>query len=239
MGVRRRHLRKRGRPEEDEQGTFWRGNAVDMDSRLRVGRVIEKTEEEVAPKIMEQIKRHQPEEKPPAIATDGKGAYRIAMLETWGKVPEYKGTGRPPTLSKPEKDWQYLQIVKKREGSKLVSVTTKVVYGDPNVVKNVLGEHAAHIERTNLTSRQMNGRLVRKTLSFSKELELLKAASALEDALYNFTRPFRTLRVELEERTGQARWQQRTPAMAAGLTDHIWTVKELLTVVLVPLPTNN
>ena len=59
-----------------------------MDTRLRVGRAIAKTEEEVAPQLMEQIKRHQPEEKPPALATDGKGAYREAMLCTWGTVPE-------------------------------------------------------------------------------------------------------------------------------------------------------
>ena len=80
----------------------------------------------------------------------------------------------------------------------------------------------------------MNGRLVRKTLSFSKELRFLKAASALEDALYNFTRPLKTLRVEVEAPSAYLRWQPRTPAMAARLTDHIWTVKELLTVVLVP-----
>ena len=63
---------------------------------------------------------------------------------------------------------------------------------------------------------------------FSKELRLLKATSALEDALSNFTRPLKTLRVELENPSKKARWQRRTPAMAAGLTDHIWTVKELL-----------
>ena len=84
----------------------------------------------------------------------------------------------------------------------------------------------------------MNGRLVRKTLSFSKELRFLKAATALEDALYNFTRPVKTLRVELANPTKQARWQQRTPAMAAGLSDHIWTAKELLHFVLVPSTTN-
>ena len=72
------------------------------------------------------------------------------------------------------------------------------------------------------------------TLSSSKELRLLKAATALEDALYNFTRPVKTLRVELANPTKQARWQQRTPAMAAGLTDHIWTPRELLTTILIP-----
>jgi hypothetical protein len=209
-----------------------------MDTRLRVGRAIAKTEEEVAPQLMQQIKKHQPNEKPPALATDGRGAYREAMLSTWGKVPEYSGHGRPPTRPQPDKDWQYLQVIKKREGSKLVRVTTKVVYGDPEVVKNLLGEHTAYVERTNLTSRQMNGRLVRKTLSFSKELRLLQAASALEDALYNFTRPVKTLRIEVANHSKQPRWQQRTPAMAAGLTDHIWTTKELLHFVLVPLTTN-
>jgi len=161
-----------------------------------------------------------------------------AILKTWGKVPEYSGKGKRPTALKPQKDWHYLQIIKKREGGKLVSVRNKVIYGDPEEVKKVLGEHTAYVERTNLTSRQMNGRLVRKTLSFSKELRFLKAATAIEDALYNFTRLVKTLRVELEEPTRQARWQQRSPAMAAGLTDHIWTVKELLHFVLVPLGIN-
>jgi hypothetical protein len=209
-----------------------------MDTRLRVGRAFAKTEEEVAPQLMQQVKRHAPEAAPPAMATDGKGAYREALLATWGTVPEYAGRGRPPTVPQAGKEWRYLQVIKRREGGKVVSVTTKVIYGDQEEVKKVLGEHTAYVERTNLTSRQMNGRLVRKTLSFSKELRFLKAASALEDALYNFTRPVKTLRLEVETPSEYVRWQQRTPALAAGLTAHIWTVKELLTVVLVPHLTN-
>ncbi len=160
------------------------------------------------------------------------------MLETWGKVPEYGGRGAPPKLPQLGKDWQYLQVIKERKGGKLASIHIKVVYGDQEEVKAKLGCHTAYVERTNLTSRTMNGRLVRKTLSFSKELRLLKAASALEDALYNFTRQVKTLRVEIVNPSKQARWQQRTPAMAAGLTDHIWTVGELLTTMLVPQPMN-
>jgi hypothetical protein len=207
-----------------------------METRLRIGRAIEKTEEEVAPKLMEQVKRHAPDEGPPAMSTDGKGAYREAMLEIWGKVPEYNGRGAPPKLLQPGKDWQYLQVIKKREGGKLISITTKVIYGHVEEVKKKLGCHTSYVERTNLTSRTMNGRLVRKTLSFSKERCFLQAASTLEDALYNFTRPVKTLRVELANPSKQARWQQRTPAMVAQLTDHIWTVQELLTTVLLPQP---
>jgi hypothetical protein len=188
---------------------------------------------------MEQIKERSSEEKPPAIATDGRGAYREAMLETWGKVPEYSGQGRPPTMPKPGDDWKYLQIIKEREGSKLISITTKVIYGDTEEVKDFLGENTSYVERTNLTSRQMNGRIVRKTLSFSKALRFLKAASTLEDAIYNFTRFVKTLRVKAEDHSTGARWKQRSPAMAAGLTDHIWTVEQLLTFVPALAPTNS
>jgi len=201
-----------------------------------VARAIGKTEEIIAPELMRQVKMHDPDEGPPATSTDGKGAYREAMLEIWGKVPEYSGRGAPPKLPQPGKDWQLLQVIKKRKGAKLESVRIKIVYGDEKEVKAKLGCHTAYVERTNLTSRTMNGRLVRKTLSFSKELRFLEAASALEDALYNFTRPVQTLRVELQNPSEQVRWQQRTPAMAAELTDHIWTVQELFTKVLVPRP---
>ena len=96
-------------------------------------------------------------------------------------------------------------MVKKRQGSRLVSVHIKVVYGDPEEVKAMVGAHTAYVERTNLTSRQMNGRLVRKTLSFSKELRFLEAASGWEDGLYNFIRPVKTLRVECEDPSREAR----------------------------------
>src|SRR5438270_2554727 len=195
-----------------------------MDSRLPIGSAIGKSEGEIAPELMKQVKMHAPDEGPPALSSDGEGAYPDAMLKTWGKIPEYGGRGAPPKLPKPGKDWQCLQVIKKRKGGKLESVRIKIVYGDPKEVKAKLGCHTAYVERTNLTSRTMNGRLVRKTLSFSKALHFLEASSALEDAIYNFTRPVKTLCMELPNPSKQARWQQRSPAIAAGLTDHLWTV---------------
>ena len=82
----------------------------------------------------------------------------------------------------------------------------------------------------------MNGRLVRKTLSYSKQRAMLEAACAWEDWVYNLTRSVKTL--QLEVNTSQRRWQPRSPAMAAGLTDHIWTVKELLMTVVAPMGIN-
>jgi hypothetical protein len=107
-----------------------------------------------------------------------------------------------------------------------------VVYGDPKETRDLLGLNTAYVERTNLTSRQMNGRMVRKTLSFSKDEEMLRASCAWEDWVYNLTRPIKSLHVEINGQ--QRKWQARSAAMAAGLTDHIWTIDELLMMVVCP-----
>ncbi len=203
---------------------------IDMDSRLRLGCVVMKTESEAALLLMRALKGAHPEE-PPAIATDAKGGYEDAMRETWGKRPVYRGWGRPSRRMQPGSEWKYLQVKKIRSGSRLVEVQTKVVFGDPREVLEVLGRHTAYIERSQLTSRQMNARVVRKTLSYSKALRCLRASCAWEDAVYNWTRRHRSLRVRGGAPGG---WVQRTPAMAAGLTDHVWTVGELLRAIVVP-----
>ncbi|HEX8694481.1 MAG TPA: hypothetical protein VF746_18810 [Longimicrobium sp.] len=209
---------------------------IDMDTRLRLGCVVTKTESEGALLLMQRLKKAHPE-APPALATDARGGYEDAMIETWGKVPAYQGYGRPPTRKQAGADWQYLQVKKIRSGNQIVEVKTKVVFGDPQQVVQRLGEHTAYIERSQLTSRQMNGRLVRKTLSFSKEVRRLRAACAWEDAVYNWARRHLSLRVESS--TPGRRWDQRSPAMAAGLTDHIWSVRELLTTLVVPKAINS
>jgi hypothetical protein len=201
-----------------------------------VGRAIGKNEEEVAAAMMSQIKARCNPVEPPAIASDGNDSYPEAMLETWGKSPEYAGRGRPPTCKQPQPGWKCLQVIKHRSGSRIYRITYSVVYGDPNEVLDFMGLNTAYVERTNLTSRQMNGRMVRKTLSFSKEEEMLRASCALEDAVYNLVRPVKTLRIEVNN--DWRRWQPRTPAMAAGLTDHVWTIEELMMTVVVPEENN-
>ena len=89
--------------------------------------------------------------------------------------------------------------------------------------------NTAYVERDNLTSRQSNGRLVRKTLSHSKRKDYLQFHIDFEDAIYNFVRPHSGLRLRLRRPGPHGRlWTARTPAMAAGLTDHIWSLDELL-----------
>lgn len=180
------------------------------------------------------LKRRSRSDRPPALASDGWGGHREALVEVYGAVPAYPGQGRPPTKKQPQPDWQYLQVVKQRQNGRVTGTETRVIYGDSPTVRALLGEHTAYVERTHLTSRHMTGRLVRKTLGFAKKRDMLQAACIWEDVVYNFARHVKTLRLEVAD--GYHRWRYRSPAMAAGLTTHIWTIEELLQ--LVPVPNN-
>lgn len=205
---------------------------IDSDTRLRVARGIAKTETEASQIVFETLKQRGHPDKPPPTVSDGWGGIREAMVEVYGQVPAYSGRGRPPTQKQPDDDWQYLQMVKQRENGRVIGTELRVIYGDEEEVLNLLGKSTSYIERSNLTSRHFNSRLTRKTLAFSKTIEMHNAAATLEDAYYNLVRPHKSLRLEVNQT--DRRWQQRTPAMASALTDHIWTVKELF--VRVPVP---
>ena len=84
------------------------------------------------------------------------------------------------------------------------------VFGDPNLGR----ASTSHVERKNGSLRQWCKRLTRLTYAYSKKWEHLHAALALHFAYYNFCRVHRSLRV--------------TPAMESQITDHIWTLRELL-----------
>jgi len=209
---------------------------MDMDTRLRVARGIAKTETEASQEVFETLKRRGHPDAPPPTVSDGWGGIDEAMLEVYGQVPEYQGRGRPPTRKQPQPGWQYLQVVKQRENGRVVGTEWRVVFGDKEEVLALLGQSTAYIERTHLTMRLFNGRLVRKTLAFSKQLGMYRASATWEDLVYNLARPLKTFRLEVED--PHRRWQSRSPAMAAGLSDRIWTVKELLTTVVLPSTLN-
>lgn len=99
---------------------------------------------------------------------------------------------------------------KRYSPGEFVSATPIPVTGNPKA--HLIS--TSHIERQNLTMRMQLRRFTRLTNAFSKKLSHLKAACALHFAHYNFVRTHQTLRV--------------TPAMAAGITDHLWEVGELL-----------
>jgi hypothetical protein len=221
-------------PETDESGQFWRSTMLDMDSRLRAARGIAKNETLASIEVFQCLKRRGHPEGPPPTISDGWGGIDEAMIDVYGIIPEYCGIGRPPTRKKAEPGWQYLQMVKQRdENGRMKGIKLRVVFGKRSEVLALLGKSTAYIERSNLTSRLFNGRQTRKTLAFSKALQYYKASAIWEDCYYNLVRPHKSLRV-LDQSSSSRKWKPRTPAMAAALTDHIWTVKELLTVLPIP-----
>ncbi len=123
-------------------------------------------------------------------------------------------------------------MVKQRRNGRVIGTRLRVIYGDEEEVIALLGKSTAYIERSNLTSRTFNSRLGRKTLAFSKLVQMYEASCAWEDTVYNLGRAHKSLRREVfnEER----RWQRRSPALAAGLTNHIWSVEKILTTVVAP-----
>ena len=186
--------------------------------------------------LWEQVKqRDAHRDSPPPVLSDGWGGHREALLEVYGQVPVYTGRGRPPTRKQPSEEWHYSQMVKQHDAQgHFLGVDIRIIYGDADTL-NLTGQRTAYIERTNLTSRHMNARLTRKTLGFSKQLDMFRASSIWEDMVYNLTRPVKTLRRQVKD--GQRRWLPQSPAMKAGLTDHLWSIRELLT--RVPIPTNS
>ena len=208
-----------------------RSTMLDMDSRLRAACAIEKDETQASIGVFQILKRRGHPEGPPPTISDGWGGIDQAMIEVYGLVPEYGGRGRPPTRKQAGADWLYLQMVKQRDDhGHFAGTKLKAIFGSLEELTGLLGEVTAYIERSNLTSRLFNGRQTRKTLAFSKDLACCRAAATWEDSYYNLVKPHKSLRLRVSDVPGR-KWNPRTPAMAADLTDHAWTVKELLSII--------
>lgn len=230
---------KRGdeRVTTEDRGEYWRCTAIEPGTRLRVGRGIGQSETDAAIDLWQQVKQREAHaDNPPPILSDGWGGHRAALVQVYGQVPEYQGRGRPPTQKQAVDGWHYTQMVKQRDATgKLIGIDSRVIYGDSTTLA-LTGTRTVYVERTNLTSRLMNGRLVRKTLGFSKVLTMLEASCVWEDVIYNLTRAVKSLRLEVMPQT-KRRWIHRSPAMAAGITDQIWSIRQLL--MAVPVPANS
>jgi len=123
---------------------------IDIDTRLRVGRGIAKTETEASEEVFRTLRENRGHpEKPPPTISDGWGGIREAMVQVWGKVPEYKGRGRPPEKKRPLGGWKYLQVIKERDDAGRVTGTKKkAIFGEEQRLLEVFEEHTAYVERT-------------------------------------------------------------------------------------------
>ena len=164
------------------------------------------------------------------ICVDGFAAY-VGAVRTVFRVA--LRTGRPgrPRLVLPE-TVLLAQVVKSHQGRRLVDVTRRVVYGTAEAVADAIAAtrggtqiNTSSIERLNATFRAALAPLTRRGRRLAHGAALLTSGMWLVGTTYNVCWPHASLR--LRACRGR-KWQERTPAMAAGLTDHVWTMEEML-----------
>jgi transposase-like protein len=173
------------------------------------------------------------------VCVDGLTSYVTACRRVF-RTPAYTGRrGRPRLVL--AAGFLLGQVVKRYAKRRVVRVTQRVVQGTADAITMVLeatgtghGIHTAYIERLNATFRSALAPLVRRGRAIAHKVETLTAGMYLVGCAYNFCWPHASLRLLAPAASGR-KWQERTPAMAAGLTDHPWTMHELLSY-QVPLP---
>ena len=187
----------------------------------------------------------------PLFVTDGYKDDLTAILThfgSWVQPMRRQATGPAPKLR-----WLPLPALRSAQGVKtvrrrrLVQVQHRVVFGTLDRVQHVLAAcgwqiNTAFIERLNLSIRQHVAAVGRRVTTLCKGEDGIRQQLALYQIYYNFCLPHTSLRLPLPHPepthgTGSAkRWQPRTPAMAAGLTDHVWTLREMLLFRVPPWP---
>ncbi len=180
----------------------------------------------------------------PCFFSDGFSSYGPALLATYHQLKTFARTGKPgrprEPLLEPHPDLVYGQVIKQKVHGRLQALKYRVVYGVERFVAQRWAISTSLLERLNLTLRQHLAPLGRKSLSFCKERDQLRRRVVFFQAFYNFARPHQSLRLPLAASTPdqpgliQPKWQPRTPGMAAGLTEQVWTFLDLLTVKFEP-----
>ena len=187
----------------------------------------------------------------PLFLTDGFKEYATALLThcgQWVQPPRQRAQGPAPKPRwMPWPTLLYAQVVKTVRRRRLVRVRHRVVFGTLETVNAVLAPlgcqiNTAFIERLNLTIHQHVAAVGRRVSTLCKGEDGIQQQLALYHVYYNFCLPHASLRQPLLQPeqthgTGSAKhWQPRTPAMAAGLTEHVWTLREVLLFRVPPWP---
>lgn len=222
-------------PDDIEQGDCWDHIALDAEHRLVVSVVLGKRTAEHTQLLVEDFQQRTQGRVMDLMTSDENPAYAEAILQTYGQEVQPRRRGQrgrhPAPQKKLPKELTYATVHKTREKNRVVAVGRRVIFGTVTAVVTALAGskvsdqvNTVFIERHNGTDRHRNARKGRKTYRFSKDWEVHEAVSYFTLYSYNFCWPVRTLR----RRDTERRWQPRTPAMAAGLTDHGWSLSEWL-----------
>jgi IS1 family transposase/transposase-like protein len=174
----------------------------------------------------------------PLFTSDEYSGNLDALLWEYGglaKLDRRGLSGRPSTSSYlvPSSKLRFAVVQKTREKGRIKSVQPKVELGLNQDIQRTLHNspcsksiNISFVERSHLHQRLNNRRLTRKTLGFSKKLPMHEAQISLSRGYYHFVRPHRSLKISPKKGGPSI---PRTPAMAAGVTDHVWNMRELLT----------
>jgi hypothetical protein len=220
-------------------GKVWMALALAVPTRLWLGGVISRQRD--LPLITRLVQRVRACAVTPAIlvCVDGLASYVTAFLKVF-RQPSYTGRRGRPRLVLPD-GFQFAQVVKHAAKRHVVGVTRRVVRGTLDGIETVLTATAtgtvintAYIERLNATFRAHLAPLTRRSRAIARTEATLMAGMWLVGTAYNFCWPHDSLRLLAPDRAPR-KWLLRTPAMAAGLTDHPWTLNDLLRS-QVPLP---
>jgi hypothetical protein len=194
-------------------------------------RVIENVEEVVA-----EVKDRLGDQAPALMTSDESAAYETVIAATFSEVvlETPRGPGRRPLLPAGRLDpgLTYATVHKERKEDRVVAIDRQVVLGSQEAVDRALKAsvcsrtiNTSFVERQHGTDRGRNARKARKTYRFSKDWRVHEAMTYFTLYSDNFCWPVRTLRIGGDDGC----WQRRTPAMAAGLADHEWSLREWVT----------
>ena len=235
-------------PDDAEQGSYWDHVIIDPETKLVISLVVGRRNADTVVQVFTDFYDRTGGYLPELICTDGYGVYEAVILDTYGvwraeleltaeEEAEFDRQGMPPCYFPVE--ITYARVLKDKESGRVVQVTSAVVLGSAEQAEAPLAEseqsqtlNTSFVERYHGTQRQFNGRKKRKAYTFSKGLSFHEACTWLVVVWYNFGWCVRTLRQQVQE--DPPRYHYRTPAMAAGLADHAWTMHELLCYPLYP-----
>jgi transposase-like protein len=218
----------------------WLAMAIMVRTRLWLGGVVGSQRDEALIVSLVQIIRTCALARPLLICVDGFVAYVQAVQQVFRSLLPSRTRGRPQLIHWP--DIHIGQVVKRYQGKRVVGITRRMAQGCWETAQSLLAKshggtklNTAFIERLNATFRSRLAILVRRSRALLRNPETLTPLMFLMGCVYNFCTVHNSLRVKLFVSRSGYRWVSRTPALAAGLTDHIWSVKELL-LFRVPLP---
>jgi len=212
-------------------GIVWMALAMMVKTRLWLGgEVSEQRDMPLIRRLIERVRRCAAH-RPLLVCTDGLVSYIRAIRETF-RDPIHTGTGGRPRL-RPWRNVLIAQVVKRSERRRVVETERRIVDGTPARVETLRRRaqgdgviNTAYIERLNATFRERLAPLARRCRALARHTLTLRQGMYLIGTVYNFCTPHASL-----AHAGRG----TTPAMAAGITDHCWSVRELLSFP-VPLP---